>query len=152
MKRPLLPLLLLSGSLVTAGYLFGQAQKPAPAPAAAPQTKLVRVASLNTVQANQEFQANVQLLQRQRQLAVELSAAVEKEKDAAKKKELKAQLEKSVALLNDNNDKMQKAYGFSLARNYTLEIEVAHIYLQVTPEEAIASLHAAAEAAITAGQ
>lgn len=136
MKRPLLPLLLLSGSLVTAGYLFGQAQKPAAAPAAAPQTRLVRVATLNTVQANQEFQANVQLLQRQRQLAVELSAAVEKEKDASKKKELKAQLEKTVAQLNDNNDKMQKAYGFSLARNYILEIEVSHIYLQVTPEEA----------------
>ena len=136
MTRQLLPLVLVSGAFLTAGYLFGQAGKaPQTAPAAA-QPKLVRVASLNTVQANQEFQANVQLLQRQRQQAIELSAAVEKEKDAAKKKDLKAQLEKAVAQLNDNNDKMQKAYGFSLNRNYTLEIEVSHIYLQVTPEEA----------------
>lgn len=142
MKRQLLPLLLLSGSLVTTGYLFGQAKQPA----AAPQPKLVRVATLNTVQANQEFQANVQLLQRQRQLAVELSAAAEKEKDAAKKKDLKAQLEKALAQLNDNNDKMQKAYGFSLTRNYTLEIEVAHIYLQVTPEEAVKIEQAAQKA------
>lgn len=135
MKRPLLPLLLLSGSLLTAGYLFGQAKQPAAA-APAPQPKLVRIATLNTVQANQEFQANVQLLQRQRQLALELNAAMDKEKDSAKKKELKAQLDKTLAQLNDNNDKMQKAYGFSLTRNYTLEIEVAHVYLQVTPEEA----------------
>lgn len=145
MKRQLLPLLILSGTLVTAGYLFGQAKQPAAA-APAPQPKLVRVATLNTVQANQEFQANVQLLQRQRQLAVELSSAMEKEKDATKKKDLKAQLEKLVAQLNENNDKMQKAYGFSLTRNYTLEIEVAHVYLQVTPEEA-AKLEQAAQKA-----
>ena len=31
---------------------------------------------------------------------------------------------------------MQKAYGFSLSRNYTMEIETAHIYMQVTDEEA----------------
>jgi hypothetical protein len=148
MKRPLLPLLLLSGSLLTAGYLFGQAKSPAaaPDPTTAAQSKLVRVASLNTVQANQEFQANVQLLQRQRQLVIELSAAAEKEKDAAKKKELKAQVEKTLAQLNDNNDKMQKAYGFSLTRNYTLEIEVAHVYLQATPEEAAKIEQAAQQA------
>lgn len=137
MKRHLLSLLLLSGSLVTAGYLFGQNQQPAVSvPTTKPQTKLVRVATLNTAQANREFQANVQLLQRQRQIAVELSAALEKEKDANKKKELRAQLDKAVSQLNDNNDKMQKAYGFSLNRNYTLDIEVAHVYLQVTDEEA----------------
>ncbi len=147
MKRHLLSLLLLSGSLVTAGYLFGQTKQPAVSvPTAPPPQKLVRVATLNTVQANREFQANVQLLQRQRQIAVELSSAVEKEKDAAKKKELRAQLEKAVAQLNDNNEKMQKAYGFSLTRNYTLEIEVAHIYLQATDEEA-AKVEAAAQKA-----
>lgn len=137
MKRHLLTFLLLSGSLFTAGYLFGQTKQPAVSvPNVTPQQKLVRVATLNTAQANREFQANVQLLQRQRQIAVELSSALEKEKDTAKKKEIKAQLEKAVGQLNDNNEKMQKAYGFSLNRNYTLEIEVAHIYLQVSEEEA----------------
>ncbi len=137
MKRHLLSLILFSGSHVTTGYLFGQTKPPAVAvPNVTPQQRLVRVATLNTAQANREFQANVQLLQRQRQLAVELSAALEKEKDAAKRKEIKAQLEKAVAQLNDNNEKMQKSYGFSLNRNYTLDIEVAHIYLQVTDEEA----------------
>ena len=40
------------------------------------------VATLKTAEANREFQANVQLLQAQRQAAVEINSAMEKEKDA----------------------------------------------------------------------
>ena len=72
----------------------------------------------------------------QRQAAVELNSAVEKEKDAAKKKELKAQFDALVTKLNENNEAMRKAYGFSLDRNYTIEIEKAHVYMLVTDEEA----------------
>ncbi len=135
MKRLTLSVLLLGTSILTTGYLRGQNQSGPATPAAAPQ-KLVRVATLKTVEANREFQANVQLLQAQRQAAVELNANMEKEKDAAKKKELKTQFDQLMARLNENNDKMQKSYGFSLARNYTMEIETAHIYMIVTEEEA----------------
>ncbi|HUR59200.1 MAG TPA: hypothetical protein VM029_15900, partial [Opitutaceae bacterium] len=110
---------------------------PAPTPAPQPQ-KLVKVATLNNAEANREFQANVQLLQGQRQAAVELNAAMDKEKDAKKKQELKTQLDQLMAKLNENNDKMQKAYGFSLTRNYSMEIEKANIYMFVTDEEAAA--------------
>ena len=65
---------------------------PAPAATSAPVQKLVRIATLNGVEANREFQANVQLLQAQRQTAVELNTAMEKERDARKKAELKTQL------------------------------------------------------------
>ena len=51
-----------------------------------------------------------------------------------------------MAKLNENNDAMRKAYGFSLDRNYTLEIEKAHVYMLVTEEEA-AKLEAAEKAA-----
>lgn len=134
MKRNLLRILALSASLVTAGNLFGQ--NPGTPAAASAQQKLVRIATLNGTDANREFQANVQLLQTQRQAAVELNAAMEKEKDAKKKKEIKTQLDQLLAKLNDNNAKMQKAYGFSLTRNYVVEIEKANIYLLVTDEEA----------------
>ena len=134
MKRNLLSLLTLSAALVSAGYLLGQSPKgSAPAPA---QQKLVRIATLNSVEANREFQANVQLLQNQRQAAVELNAAMEKEKDAKKKKEIKTKLDQLLTTLNDNNAKMQKAYGFSLTRNYVVEIEKSNIYLLLTEEEA----------------
>jgi uncharacterized FlaG/YvyC family protein len=104
-------------------------------PPAKPQ-RLVQIATLNTVEANREFQANVQVLQAQRQAAIELNATMGKEKDAKKKKEVQAQLDSLMAKLNENNDKMRKAYGFSLDRNYTLVIEKAHIYMFVTDEEA----------------
>ena len=132
MKKISLAIVGLGASLLTAGYLLGQA--PA-APAAKPQ-KLVRVSSLKTVEANREFQANVQVLQAQRQAAVEFTAALEKETNAARKKDLKTQLDALLVKLNDNNDKMRKAYGFSLDRNYTLVIETAHVYMFVTDEEA----------------
>jgi uncharacterized FlaG/YvyC family protein len=116
--------------------------------AAAPeakQQKLVRVSTLSTVEANREFQTNVQLLQAQRQAAIELNAAHEKETDAAKKKDLKSRLDAVLARLNENNDKMRKTYGFSIDRNYTVVIETAHVYMFVTDEEA-AKIEAAAKA------
>ena len=143
MKRFTLTLLALGASLF-AGYAFAQtkaATPAAPAPASAPapkQQKLARVATITGIEQNREFQNNVQILQNQRQAAIELNDAMQKEKDPKKKAELKTQVDQALARLNENNDKMHKTYGFSLARNYTLIIETAHIYMFVTDEEAAA--------------
>ncbi len=122
---------------------------PAAQPAAkadAPKAqKLVQVSTLNTIEANREFQANVQLLQAQRQAAVELNTAIEREKDSAKQKELKGRLEALMAKLNENNALMRKTYGFSLDRNYSVVIEKAHVYMFVTEEEAAQLEQAAAK-------
>lgn len=148
--------LTLIASLLLAGAACGQnksataATPPLAATPAAKQQKLVKIATLNTAEANREFQANVQVMQAQRQKAVELNAAMEKEKDAKKKAELKTQLDQAMAKLNEDNDKMQKAYGFSLARNYTMVIETAHIYMLVTDEEAAVIEKAEKEAAAKA--
>jgi hypothetical protein len=137
MKRVILTALALSLSLLSAGYLLAQNKASAAAAAPAPkQQKLLKVATINTVEANREFQANVQKMQQQRQALVELDAKVKAEKDAKKKAQLQAELDKALAKLNDDDQKMQKAYGFSLARNYTLEIEKAHVYMFLTDEEA----------------
>ena len=122
---------------------------PAAQPAAkadAPKAqKLVQVSTLNTIEANREFQANVQLLQAQRQAADELNTAIEREKDAAKQKELKGRLEALMTKLNENNALMRKTYGFSLDRNYSVVIEKAHVYMFVTEEEAAQLEQAAAK-------
>jgi len=122
---------------------------PAAQPAAkadAPKAqKLVQVSTLNTIEANREFQANVQLLQAQRQAAVELNTAIEREKDSAKQKELKGRLDALMAKLNENNALMRKTYGFSLDRNYSVVIEKAHVYMFVTEEEAAQLEQAAAK-------
>lgn len=136
MKNSTLGRIVLGASLFAADLLLAQtATTPKAAPAEKAQ-KLVRVSTLKTVEVNREFQANVQFMQAQRQAAIELNATLEKEPNAARKKELKTQLEALLAKLNENNDKMRKAYGFSLDRNYTIEIETAHVYMFVTEEEA----------------
>ena len=98
--------------------------------------KLVRVATLNSIQANQEFQRNVRIMQAQRQRIVELQtkhdAATKKaDKDAAQKG-----IDDALKKLNGDNQTMFKTYGYSLLRNYTLVVEKAHIYMFVSDEEA----------------
>ncbi len=129
-------------SLLAATLPAAQPATKADAPKA---QKLVQVSTLNTIDANREFQANVQLLQAQRQAAVELNTAIEREKDAAKQKELKGRLDALMTKLNENNALMRKTYGFSLDRNYSVVIEKAHVYMFVTEEEAAQLEQAAAK-------
>jgi uncharacterized FlaG/YvyC family protein len=138
MKKMTFGIIGLSVSLLAAGALLAQsgANKTATPTTPEKQQKLVLVSTIKTIQANQEFQANVQLLQTQRQQVIEANAAVGKETNAAKKKDLKAKLDALMAKLNENNDKMKKTYGFSLDRNYTIVVETAHIYMFVSDEEA----------------
>ena len=121
-------------SVVHAAESASKAATP-PAPAQK-QQRVVQVAALNSAEEYQQFQNNVQVMQNQRQACVEASAAMEKEKDPAKKKDLKAKLDQMLAKLNDDNQKMVKAYGFSLERNYTAVIDKARVFMLVTDEEA----------------
>ena len=107
-------------------------------PKAEQKLQLVKVASLNTIQANQEFQKNVQLVQQQRALAVQLLSKIQSEQDEEKHKELKKQLDALQGKLNENNKLMFKTYGFTLNRNYVLTVEKAHVHMWVTAEEAVA--------------
>ena len=100
------------------------------------QQKLVRVATLNTVQANLEFQRNIQIIQGQRQRAVELNTAMESAANGDEREKLKKELDALLAKLEENHQLMLKTYGFSLARNYSLVIERAHVYMFVSDEEA----------------
>ncbi|MFA6287820.1 MAG: hypothetical protein WC661_10595 [Opitutaceae bacterium] len=142
MTKATLRVLLLSTSMLTAGLWAadtvtfpGSTSTAAPAPAPK-QQKLLKVCSLNTAQSFQEFQANVQVVQTQRQLAIEANTAYEKETNATKKKELKAKVDELLAKLNENNQTMIKTYGFSLERSYTVAVEKADVYMLVTDEEA----------------
>ncbi len=137
MTKKTLGIIALSAALLAGGGLLAQSSASKIAPAAAPkQQKLVKVCTLSTVQANQEFQNNVQFMQAARQQVVEANAAYEKETNPTKKKEAKAKLDDLMAKLNENNQKMIKAYGFSLDRNYTIAVEKADVYMLVSDEEA----------------
>ena len=68
--------------------------------------KLVRVASLNTIEANKEFQKNVQLVQQQRALAVQILSKMQSTQDKDEHDVLKKQLDSMQKKLNENNDLM----------------------------------------------
>ena len=102
---------------------------------AAPKMKLVKVASLNTIDSNKEFQRNVQLVQQQRGLAAELLSKMDAVQDEEEHKKLKKELDALQQKLNENNELMFKTYGFSLNRNYVLTVEKSHIHMWVTEEE-----------------
>ncbi len=152
MKR-ILPSLVLSVALafagaVTAAAQSGKAASKAPAATAAQpaQKKLVKVVTLNSPAAVRAFQHDVQVMQAQRQVVLELKAALDKESNPQKKKDLKQRYDAALAKLETDNAAMTKGYGFSLARNYTMEVESASIYMEVTDEEAARVVEAAKKA------
>lgn len=102
----------------------------------AAKLKLVKVASLNTIDANKEFQRNVQLVQQQRALAAELLSKIENTQDEEEHRKLQGELDALQQKLNENNQLMFKTYGFTLNRNYVLTVEKSHIHMWVTEEEA----------------
>ena len=132
-------LTLVSFTLVaTATFAQNKGAKPVAAKAPQQKLELVKVASLNTIESNQEFQKNVQLVQQQRTLAVQLLSKLQNEQDEQKHAGLKKQLADLQAKLNENNKLMFKTYGFTLNRNYVLTVEKAHVHMWVTAEEAAA--------------
>lgn len=108
--------------------------------------QLVKVASLNTMDANKEFQKNVQLVQQQRALAAQILTKLNGTTDKQEKQKLEKQLESLQKKLNENNQLMFQTYGFSLNRNYVLTVEKAHIHMWVNEEEAKAIQARSAEA------
>ena len=111
--------------------LFAQTDKESKS-----KLQLVKVATLNTIDANKEFQKNVQLVQQQRALAAQVLTKLSETKDKKEIKKLEAQLESLQNKLNENNQLMFKTYGFSLNRNYVLTVEKSHIFMWVNEEEA----------------
>jgi len=100
------------------------------------QQRLVKVSTLSSVEANQEFQRNVQIMQAQRQRVMQLQAQYEQAQTDELKKSLKKELDAAIEKLNKDNKTMTETYGFSLNRNYVQVIEKSDIYMAVTKEEA----------------
>jgi hypothetical protein len=97
--------------------------------------KFAHVATIAGVAENNIFRQNVQLVQTQRQRLVELKKAIDQTKDADAKKKLEDEFKKSEETLVKNNEEMTKTYGFSLVRNYVMEIEESKLFMSVTEEE-----------------
>lgn len=97
--------------------------------------KAMHIATIKGVAENQIFQQNVNLVRHQRERLRQLNAAIEQTKDDAEKAKLQDEFKKSEETLVKNNDEMVKRYGYSLMRDYILEIENAKLYAGITMEE-----------------
>ncbi len=102
---------------------------------AAKEQKVVKVCTLNSIQANQEFQRNVRLMQVQRQNIVDLKGQLDNEVDDSRVSQIQKDLDAALVKLNENNEVMFKTYGFSLTRNYHMFVEKAHVYMIVSDDE-----------------
>jgi len=124
--------------IAACGAAVAKNEKEKKEPEIAPesQQKLVKVSTLSSVEANQEFQRNVQIMQAQRQRVMQLQAQYGQAQTDELKKSLKKELDAAIEKLNKDNKTMTETYGFSLNRNYVQVIEKSNIYMAVTKEEA----------------
>ncbi|CAG36252.1 hypothetical protein [Desulfotalea psychrophila] len=99
------------------------------------EQKLVKVSTLDSVEANKEFQKNVQVMQLQRQRVIQLQNQLKQTQTKELKMSLQKEIEVAMKKLNEDNKKMIETYGFSLNRNYVLVVEKAHVYMAVSDEE-----------------
>jgi Skp family chaperone for outer membrane proteins len=98
--------------------------------------KLVKVCTLSSVKANQEFQRNVNILQARRQRVVQLRQQLAQAQTEEMKESLNKELTLALDQLKADHETMVKTYGFSLGRNYRLVVEKAYVYMAVSDEEA----------------
>jgi len=99
-------------------------------------TTFVYIASLNDAAANDEFRRNVQIMQARRNQGINLARAVQAATSMEQRNAFQAQLDEINERLTADNNVMVQTYGYSLLRRYTQVIEVSHLYLELTPEEA----------------
>jgi len=128
----------MKSSLITKSILILALAFPLGAIAQEGQTttdqKAIKVSSFNSFKAYQEFQKNLNLINRQRERVKQLQAWMQAAPQV-QRPDIRMELETVLAKLNENNRKMYETYGYSLTRNYTIITNQADLYMFVTPEE-----------------
>lgn len=108
--------------------------------------KYSRVSQIPNEKANEEFRRNVQYMLSIQNRLRQMNEALKKMPEGEQKEKAKAQFEAEEKGLIEDNKKMFDAYGYSIARNYYMEIENSKLYIKVTEEE---FLRAEAKSAIS---
>ena len=112
--------------------------------------KFQRISVIAPERACAEFQLNEQKMIALRNRLVQMDKALAKMPEGAEKDALKEEFEKGKTALDENNKKMVEAYGYSVARNYYMEIAKAKLYVKVNEEEFLKAQKAAEEEALRA--
>lgn len=106
------------------------------------------IAVIPGVEENNNFRRNVQLVQAQRNQLVQMKEAEKTATDEQKTK-LEEEINKAEETLLKNNEEMTKRYGFSLARDYLMEVEESKLYTLVNEEQFLKAEKLAEDAALS---
>lgn len=97
--------------------------------------KYRRVAQITNEQGNAEFRRNVQSMMNWRNQLRQMDEVIKKMPEGEDKEKAKAQFVENEKQLIEANEKMVKAYGYSIARDYYMEVAKSKLYTKVTEEE-----------------
>ncbi len=98
-------------------------------------TKYRLISEIPTAEANEQFRHNVQVMQAMRNRVVGMNNSLQKMPDGAEKTKVEEEFKKESANLDENNKKMIEKYGFSLTRDYLVEVVESKLYTKVNEEE-----------------
>ena len=97
--------------------------------------KYRRVSVISNEQGNLEFRTNVQKMQAMRNHLRQAAEALKKMPEGEEKQKAEAQFSENEKKFLEANEQMVKVYGYSIARDYLMEIAVSKLYTKVTEEE-----------------
>ena len=96
---------------------------------------MLSICTLNTAEAAQAFQKDVANVQAQRDVAIQLNAAMEAAPTPEDKAYAKGRLDQVLGQISLLNQAMVQAYGFSISRNYILQIDKSTLYVWASEDE-----------------
>ncbi len=109
-------------------------------------TKYRLISEIPTADANSQFRHNVQVMQALRNRVVAMRDSAAKMPEGEAKTKAQEELKRETESLEENNKKMVEKYGFSLARDYLMEVVESKLYTKVNEEEFLKAAQKADEA------
>ncbi|MDR1498391.1 MAG: hypothetical protein LBS59_08320 [Puniceicoccales bacterium] len=97
--------------------------------------KFHRICTIKSIPANYEFQSNVQVMQARRDALAELHRRQGQAITTPEKEALKWQIDDVFKQFSADDQQMLKTYGFSVTRNYLIQIVRSRIYTPISDED-----------------
>ncbi len=98
-------------------------------------SNMLSICTLNTPEAAQGFQRDVATVQNLRDMALQMQGAVDTAENPEDAAYAKGRLDQVFEQLNALNKAMVVSYGFSITRNYILQIDKSTLYVWATEDE-----------------
>jgi hypothetical protein len=117
-----------------ADYREEYAQKGMVAPKSL-KSNMISVCTLNSAKAAQAFQNDVAKIQSQRDLAIQLQVDLDATVTPEDRAYAQGRLDQVVSQLSALNQAMYTAYGFTVTRDYVMQIDKSSLYIWATDSE-----------------